>query len=270
MSNGALLKILFVGDVVGKGGRNAVRALVPELKREFCCSFVIVNAENCANGSGITAACLADMGTDVDVFTSGDHTWDQKQFESEIQHIPNFVRPANFSRKQPGVGWKVFRNPAGGEIAVVALMGKVFMRESAYCPYETMEEILTKLPPTCKTVIVDMHAEASSEKAAMAWMFDGKVTAVIGTHTHVQTNDARILPNGTAMLSDVGMVGANDSILGREVPDVLKKFRTGMPVRLNVKETGIRLDAAVITYELATGKAVAVQPIRRMFAEGTV
>ena len=263
----ALLKVLFIGDVVGKGGRNAVRELVPVLKQEYRCSFVIVNAENCANGSGLTAACLREMGDQVDVFTSGDHTWDQKQLETEIQHIPNLIRPANFSEKQPGVGWKVFRNPAGGEIAVVALMGKVFMRDSAYCPYEVMEKILTKLPATCKTVIVDMHAEATSEKAAMAWMYDGKITAVIGTHTHVQTNDARVLPNGTAMLTDVGMVGAKDSILGREVPDVVKKFRTGMPVRLNVREKEIRLDAAVITYELATGKAVAIEPIQRMYKE---
>lgn len=263
----ALLKILFVGDVVGKGGRNAIRDLVPELKREFCCSFVIVNAENCANGSGLTAACLREMGDQVNVFTSGDHTWDQKQLETEIQHIPNLIRPANFSNKQPGVGWKVFRNPAGGEIAVVALMGKVFMRDSAYCPYEVMEGILGKLPPTCKTVIVDMHAEATSEKAAMAWMFDGRITGVIGTHTHVQTNDARILPNGTALLTDVGMVGANDSILGREVSDVVKKFKTGMPVRLNVREKGIRLDAAVISYDPATGRAVAIEPIQKMYQE---
>ena len=263
----ALLKILFIGDVVGKGGRNAVRDLVPLLKQEHRCSFVIVNAENCANGSGLTAACLREMGDQVDVFTSGDHTWDQKQLETEIQHIPNLIRPANFSRKQPGVGWKVFRNPAGGEVAVVALMGKVFMRDSAYCPYEIMEEILGKLPATCKTVIVDMHAEATSEKDAMAWMFDGRITAVIGTHTHVQTNDARVLPNGTAMLTDVGMVGANDSILGREVADVVKKFKTGMPVRLNVREKEIRLDAAVITYDPATGKAVAIEPVQRMYKE---
>ena len=168
---------------------------------------------------------------EVDVFTSGDHTWDQKTFEQEIRDIPNLVRPANFSRLQPGVGWRKFRNPAGGEIAVISLLGKVFMKESAYCPFETAEEIVKQLPLSCKCIIVDIHAEATSEKAALAWMLDGRVTAVIGTHTHVQTNDARILPNGTAFLTDAGMVGASDSILGREVDAVVRKFRTGMPQR---------------------------------------
>ena len=264
--SGPVLNVLFLGDVVGKGGRNAVRSLVPELKREFNCQFVIVNAENCANGSGMTAACLKDM-PEVDVFTSGDHTWDQKTFEQEIRDIPNLVRPANFSRLQPGVGWRKFRNPAGGEIAVISLLGKVFMKESAYCPFETAEEIVKQLPLSCKCIIVDIHAEATSEKAALAWMLDGRVTAVIGTHTHVQTNDARILPNGTAFLTDAGMVGANDSILGREVEAVVRKFRTGMPQRLPVCEKKIRLDGAVVSYELATGRALAIKPISRRYQE---
>ena len=264
--SGPVLNILFLGDVVGRGGRTAVRALVPELKREFNCQFVIVNAENCANGSGMTAACLKEM-PDADAFTSGDHTWDQKTFEQEIRDIPNLVRPANFSRLQPGVGWRKFRNPAGGEIAVISLLGKVFMKESAYCPFETAEENVKQLPLSCRCVIVDIHAEATSEKAALAWMLDGRVTAVIGTHTHVQTNDARILPNGTAFLTDAGMVGANDSILGREVEAVVRKFRTGMPQRLPVCEKNIRLDGAVVSYELNTGKAVAIKPISRMYQE---
>ena len=231
--SGPVLNVLFLGDVVGKGGRNAVRSLVPELKREFNCQFVIVNAENCANGSGMTAACLKDM-PEVDVFTSGDHTWDQKTFEQEIRDIPNLVRPANFSRLQPGVGWRKFRNPAGGEIAVISLLGKVFMKESAYCPFETAEEIVKQLPLSCKCIIVDIHAEATSE---------------------------------TAFLTDAGMVGANDSILGREVEAVVRKFRTGMPQRLPVCEKKIRLDGAVVSYELATGRAVAIKPISRMYQE---
>jgi len=260
----AVLNLLFLGDVVGKGGRCAVRDMVPELKREFNCSFVVVNAENSANGSGMTASCLKDMSC-ADAFTSGDHTWDQKTFESEIRGIDNLVRPANYSSCQPGAGWRRFRNPAGGDVAVIALLGKVFMKESAYCPFETVENVLKQIPHTCKCIIVDIHAEATSEKAAMAWMLDGKVTAVIGTHTHVQTNDARILPQGTAFLSDVGMVGANDSILGREVEPVVNKFRTGMPQRFPVCEKNIRLDGVVVSYDLATGKAVAVKPISRMY-----
>ncbi len=262
--SGAVLNFLFIGDVVGKGGRNAVRDLVPDLKREFNASFVIVNAENCANGSGMTAACLKEMPS-ADVFTSGDHTWDQKTFESEIRDIPNLVRPANYSNLQPGIGWKRFRNPAGGEIAVISLLGKVFMKESAYCPFETAETILKQIPVTCKCIVIDIHAEATSEKAALAWMLAGKVTAVIGTHTHVQTNDARILPGGTAFLTDAGMVGANNSILGRDTEAVVRKFRTGMPQRLPVCEQNIRLDGAVVSYELATGRAVSIKPISRMY-----
>lgn len=260
MSNGPVLKLLFIGDVVGKGGRRAVKELIPKFKREYGCSFVIVNAENSAAGAGISASCLDEM-SEANVFTGGDHTWDQKAFESEIGLYKNMVRPANFSSLQPGSGWGVFRNPAGGEVAVISLLGKVFMKESAYCPFETAEKILKQIPATCRCIVVDFHAEATSEKLAMGWFLDGKVTAVIGTHTHVQTSDARILPGGTALLTDVGMVGGNDSILGRNIQDVIRKFRTGMPAKLNVVEDNIRLDACILSYEMNTGKATALETV---------
>ncbi len=259
------MNLLFIGDVVGRGGRHAVVRLIPDLRREFNCSFTIVNAENIAAGSGMTAKCLRDLGNGVDVITSGDHVWDQKDFEYEINGIPNVLRPANLSRTQPGRGWKVFRNPAGGDLAVINLMGKVFMKESAYCPFETVEEILNQLPSTLKTVIVDFHAEATSEKAAMAHFLDGRVTAVLGTHTHVQTADAKILSGGTAFISDVGMVGSEYSILGRTVESVVDKFRSGMPRRLPVAETPVRLDCVIVTYNVADGKATAIKNISRMF-----
>lgn len=258
-TNGPLLKILFIGDVVGKGGRSAVKKLVPVLKDRYHASFVIVNAENSANGAGISKTCIDDMNTaPIDVYTAGDHIWDQKSFEHEINMYQNVLRPANMSTLQPGKGYGVFRNPAGGEVAVINLSGKVFMRESAYCPFECVEKILQNLPKTVKCIFVDIHAEATSEKAALAWMLDGKVTAVVGTHTHVQTADGRVLPGGTAFLSDVGMTGGHDSVLGRNVKDVVKKFRTGMPTRLEVTENRIRLDYCVVTYELNTGKAVEI------------
>lgn len=253
---GAVLNILFVGDIVGKGGRNAVKHLIPILKQRHHASFVIANGENCANGAGYSLTCIHDMEEYVNVFTSGDHTWDQKNFETEIQSVKNLVRPANFSYLQPGKGFGIFRNAAGGEVAVINLQGKVFMKDCASCPFETAEKILKEIPPVCKCIIVDIHAEATSEKAALAWALAGKVTAVIGTHTHVQTADARVLPGGTAFLSDVGMVGGHNSVLGREVADVVRKFRTGMPTRLSVTEKNIRLDYAVISYELQTGRAV--------------
>lgn len=259
------MTFIFLGDVVGKGGRNAVKALLPDLRREFNAQFAVVNGENSAAGSGITASCAKELLEVADVVTLGDHTWDQKGFENEIRFCDRVIRPANYSDTQPGRGWGIFQNPAGGEVAVIALQGKVFMRESAYCPFETAEKILAQIPSHVKTIIVDFHSEASSEKLAMGYFLEGKVTAVIGTHTHVQTADARILPGGTAHLSDAGMCGADRSVLGREVELVLKKFRSGMPVRLPVVENGdIRLDGAAVTYDHLSGKALKIVPFSRI------
>ena len=258
------MKLIFLGDVVGKGGRSAVTQLVPELRREFNAQFVVVNGENAAAGSGLSGSCLRELLSVADVVTSGDHTWDQKGFESEINGFDRCIRPANFSQTQPGRGYGIFRNPLGGEVAVIALQGKVFMRDSAYCPFETVEKILAELPARVKTVLVDFHAEATSEKLAMGYFLDGKVTAVIGTHTHVQTADARVLPGGTAVLTDAGMCGADTSVLGREVGAVLQKFHTGMPVRLPVVENGlIRVDGAAVTYDHTTGRALKIVPFSR-------
>ena len=163
----------------------------------------------------------------------------------------------------------VVYNPAGGDVAVISLLGKVFMKDSAYNPFDTVEQILKQIPVTCKCVVVDFHAEATSEKLAMGWFLDGKVTAVIGTHTHVQTADARVFPNGTAYLTDVGMVGGNDSILGRNAEDVIRKFRTGMPTRLNVTEDKIRLDFCVVSYEMNTGKAVNIEAHSKLYQPET-
>ncbi len=258
------MRLLFIGDIVGKGGREAVKQLVPELRREFNCQFVIANAENSAAGNGLTAGCARELLTVADVLTSGDHTWDQKGFDADLRQFPPIIRPAHFSKRQPGRGWGVFRNPAGGDVAVIVLLGKVFMRESAYCPFETVEQILKEIPSSVKNIIVDFHAEATSEKLAMGYFLDGKVTAVLGTHTHVPTADARVLPGGTAVQTDVGMAGAAVSVLGRDVAAVLQKFTIGMPNRLPVVETGaIRVDAAVVTYDYLTGRASAIESISR-------
>ena len=258
------MNLLFIGDVVGKGGRAALAALVPELRREFNCSFCVANGENSAAGVGLSASCVTEISNYVDVITSGDHIWDQKNFENEIRQFNNVLRPANLSSLQPGRGFAVFRNKGGGEVAVINLLGRIFVRESAYCPFETADEILKQLPPQVKTILVDFHAEATSEKAALAHYLDGRVTAVLGTHTHVQTADAKILPGGTAFISDVGMTGAEYSVLGREVEAVIRKFRTGMPVRLPVAEKDIRLDAAVVSYDINTGRATAIRAVSRM------
>ncbi len=259
------MNLMFIGDVVGKGGREAIRQLVPELRREFNCQFVVVNAENAAAGSGLTTGCAKELLEAADVLTTGDHIWDQRGFDSEINRLDRVLRPANLHKGQPGRGWGVFRNPAGGDIAVINLQGKVFMRDSAYDPFEIVDEILrNELPKTVKTILVDFHAEATSEKLAMGYFLDGRVTAVLGTHTHVPTGDALILPGGTARQTDVGMTGATTSVLGRSVEDVLHKFTTGMPNRLSVVENGpIRMDGTVVSYDHATGRASAIRPFSR-------
>ncbi len=261
------MNILFIGDVVGKSGRKACKDLIPELRQKYSCSFVIANVENAANGAGVNAKCLDDLKDVVNVFTLGDHVWDQKNFNNEIAAYKNVIRPANFSNRQPGNGYCIVRNPACGEIAVINLLGKVFMRDSAYCPFEKVDEILAKIPKTVKTIFVDMHCEATSEKVGMGYYLDGRVTAVLGTHTHVQTADAKILPKGTAYITDAGMVGADFSVLGRTVESVLSKFETGMPCRLPVEEHGIRLDGAVVSFNLSDGKATAIKNISIMHNE---
>jgi len=258
------MNILFIGDIVGKGGRQAVIEMVPALKQEFNCQFVIANSENVASGAGLSAKCIQEMEKVVDVFTSGDHVWDQKNFVAEIKQFSNVLRPANVSKVQPGKGFGIFRNPACGEVAVINLVGRVFMRDGASCPFEMADKILKEIPANINCIFVDFHAEATSEKAALAHFLDGKVTAVIGTHTHVQTNDAKILPGGTAFLSDVGMAGAEYSILGREVESVLKKFTSGMPERLPVVESGIRVDGAVISYANGSRAATGIKTFSRI------
>jgi len=254
------MNILFIGDIVGKGGRKAVIEAVPFLRKENNCCFCIANAENIAAGAGLSANCLKEISDSVDVVTTGDHVWDQKNFETEILQFKNVLRPANLSALQPGKGWGVFRNKGGGEVAVINLQGKVFVRDSAYCPFETAEKILSEIPSTVKCIFVDFHAEATSEKAALAYMLDGKVTAVIGTHTHVQTADATVLPGGTAFISDAGMAGSINSILGRDIQAVIKKFRTGMPNKLPVVEEKIAVCGVVVSYDLQTGRASGIKP----------
>ncbi len=261
------MNLLFIGDVVGKGGREAVKALVPELRREKNCRFVIVNGENSAAGNGLTSGTVADLLTVADVVTAGDHVWDQRGFERDITVLPRVIRPANLKDGQPGRGYGVFRNPSGGEIAVISLQGKVFMRDSAFDPFDKADEILRSLPPAVKNIIVDFHAEATSEKLAMGYYLDGRITAMFGTHTHVRTADACVLPGGTARITDAGMAGAERSVLGRSVEDVLSKFTTGMPNRLEVVEKGdIRVDCTVVNFDHMTGKASGIESFSRIVA----
>lgn len=258
------MNLLFIGDIVGKGGRKTVNNLIPEIRRNYKCSYCIANGENMANGAGINEKCINEVLKPgiIDVITLGDHVWDQKSFEQEIKKFKNVLRPANLNPKQPGIGYNIFRPAAGGDIAVINLIGRIFMKGTASSPFDAIDNILKKLPSYINTIFVDFHAEATSEKIAMGRYIDGKVTSVLGTHTHVQTNDSEILPNNTAYMTDVGMVGAHESILGRNINSVVYQFTTDMPTKLEVIERGnMRLDCAIISYNKEQGKAEKIQPL---------
>jgi len=256
------MKILFIGDVVGRGGRDAIISCVPDLLRQHECGFCVVNAENVAGGNGMTRKCLGEMSQcGIDVFTSGDHVWDQKEFPGEIGGMSNVLRAANFSPEQPGRGYGVFTTVGGQKVGVLNLIGRTFIGCQSDNPFVAAEKAVEELRKETPIILVDFHAEATSEKIAMGRFLDGKVSAVLGTHTHVPTADAQIFPGGTAYQTDVGMVGARESILGRDIAPILSRFYNGMPVRFTVTETGIRLCGAVVTVNDADGKATAIAPI---------
>lgn len=259
------MKILFVGDVVGKGGREAVRRLVPALLEEFCGDFCVVNAENIAGGNGMTRSCLQELfDIGIDVFTAGDHVWDQREFPGEIKSMANVLRPANFPVAQPGRGYGVFTARDGRKVGVLNLAGRVFMGCPSDNPFLAAETAVAELQKETNTIIVDFHAEATSEKIALGRFLDGKVSAVLGTHTHVTTADEQIFPGGTAFQSDVGMVGSQNSVLGREIQAVLSKFVTGMPSRFAVVEDNIVLHGTLIETD-DSGHATAITRISREF-----
>ena len=259
------MKILFIGDIVGKGGRKAVNRLVPLLREQYACDFVIANGENMAGGGGITRKCVNHVEpAGIDVFTGGDHIWDQRSFEAEVLALPHILRPANVSEAQPGRGYGVFTcSSGGGQIGVVSLLGRTFVGTLSNCPFEAARRVVAELRQHTPVIVVDFHAEATSEKIAMGRFLDGQVSAVLGTHTHVETADETIFPNGTAYQTDVGMVGAEASILGRAIEPVLHRFVTGMPARFTVVEKGIVLHGTVIDIDPQTGKAQAITRVRR-------
>ncbi len=257
------MKILFIGDVVGSPGREAVVKLLPGLVNEFGLDFVIVNAENAAGGSGITPRVAEELfSCGVDVLTSGDHIWKKKDVFEIINSDERILRPANFPAGAPGRGWAVYKTKAGKKVGVVNVNGRVFM-EALECPFRTSMQAVESLAEQTKVIIVDIHAEATSEKVALGWYLDGKASAVLGTHTHIQTADERILPQGLAYLTDVGMTGPYDSVIGRRVEDVLERFLTAIPVRFEVAQENVQLAGAVVDIDEETGKARSIIRIQK-------
>ena len=253
------MKILFIGDVFGAPGRELVRKALRVLPDELAIDLVVANVENAAGGYGVTRE-LGDalLGYGLDVMTSGNHVWDKREALPYLDAEPRLLRPANFPAGAPGHGSFVARTRDAQPVAVINLMGRVFMT-AIDDPFAAALREVDAVRDRCRVIIVDFHAEATSEKIAMGWHLDGKATAVIGTHTHVQTADERILPGGTAYITDVGMTGPHDSVIGTEKEAALRRFRTGLPARLDPATGDPRLHGVVVTVDPGTGKAVRVE-----------
>lgn len=255
------MKILFIGDIVGKPGRRAVGNFLPGLRQEHGVDLVIANAENSAGGLGTTPEVLRDLRSlGIDGFTMGNHTWRKKAIIPAMEAFPELVRPANYPEDLPGRGLTVLRTADGRALGLVNLLGRVYM-EPFECPFRHADRAIAALREETNLILVDMHAEATSEKAALAWHVDGRCTAVIGTHTHVQTADAWIMPGGTAFITDVGMCGPQHSVIGTEVPAVVDKFRRGMPHKFEVAGGPAVFSAVLIEADAETGRARRIAPI---------
>jgi len=255
------MRILFIGDVFGRPGRDLVRRGLPALAARYELGAVIANVENAASGAGITREtgdALLECG--VDVMTTGNHVWDKREALTYIGAEPRLLRPLNMAAGAPGRGVFVARVGGGRTLGVINAMGRVFM-PPVDNPFEAVSAAVTSLERECRLVIVDMHAEATSEKMAMGWYLAGRVTAVIGTHTHVQTADARVLPGGTAYITDAGMTGPHDSVIGMQREQVLSRFVTGLPARMEPASGNPRLQGVVITADDDTGRALDIERI---------
>ena len=253
------LRILFIGDIVGRPGRELIRKGLSRLIDGVGADLVIANVENAAAGYGVTREIgEALLGQGIDVMTTGNHVWDRRETLDYIGTEPRLLRPANYPAGAPGNGSYLARTARGRPVGVVNVMGRVFMA-SLDDPFVAVTREVDALRKRTRVILVDVHAEATSEKLAVGWHLDGTVTAVIGTHTHVQTADEQILPGGTAYLTDAGMTGPHDSIIGMDKAAVLEKFRTGLPVRLETATGNPRLNGLVITADEATGRALAIE-----------
>jgi metallophosphoesterase (TIGR00282 family) len=261
------MRILFIGDIVGRPGRDLIRVGVPVLREQHDIDLVIANAENAAAGFGITREIgdqLLEQG--VDVMTSGNHVWNKRETLDYIVTEPRLLRPANYPPGVPGNGSYLARTADGRSVGVINVMGRVFMT-SLDDPFAVVLKEIEALRSRARVVFVDFHAEATSEKSAMGWHLDGKVAAVIGTHTHVQTADERILPKGTAFLTDVGMTGPHDSIIGVEVDAALSRFLNALPSRFEAASGNPRLNAVVVEADDATGLATDIERLSYSLVE---
>ena len=256
------VKIIFIGDLIGRPGRDAFKEALPGLTERYAPDVVIANGENSAGGFGITPAIyeeLLELG--VDVVTSGNHIWDKREILGVIDEAERLIRPANYPKDTPGRGATIIETAKGVQVGVVNLSGTAFM-ENLASPFAIGKELVEGLRKKTPVVLVDMHAETTSEKNAMAWHLDGLASVIVGTHTHVQTSDERILPGGTAYITDAGMTGPMDSVIGVKKELVLKKFLTGMPVRFEVAEDDLEIQGVFVEVDAVSGKATSIERIK--------
>ena len=255
------MNLLFIGDVVGRPGREAVKACLADLVRRHQVDFTIANGENAAGGMGITAAVAEELfQAGVDVLTTGNHVWRQRDAIPYIEAERRLLRPANYPPGAPGRGGEVFATAHSGSIGVVNVQGRTFM-EPIDCPFRAADREIEHIRGRTDVIILDVHAEATSEKLAMGWYLDGRVSAVIGTHTHVQTADERILPKGTAYITDVGMAGPRDSILGMKVEPIIQRFLTALPTRFELAAGPLSLSGALVSLDTETGHAISIERV---------
>jgi 2',3'-cyclic-nucleotide 2'-phosphodiesterase len=255
------MNILFIGDIMGKPGRRAVRELLPGLLESREIDLVIANCENAAGGFGVTRDIVEELFSDnIDVLTSGNHIWDKKEIESFIEDYRNLIRPANYPKGVRGFGSTITVGRSGTLVGVLNLMGRVFMRDID-CPFRAAQREIALLKERTKIIIVDFHAEATSEKQALGWFLDGEASAVLGTHTHVQTADERVLPKGTGFITDAGMTGPFDSIIGNEKSRVIERFLTGVPNKFEVARGDVFLQGVLLEIDSETGMSTAIERI---------
>jgi metallophosphoesterase (TIGR00282 family) len=255
------VKILFIGDIVGEPGRRVVTELLSRLRRQHEVDIVIANGENAAGGSGITPKTAEEIfAAGVDIITSGDHLWDQKEVMGLLQNESRFLRPLNYPQGTPGKGSVIYQASNQPPVAVINVQGRTFMADLEN-PFTTVRAEVERLRQKTNIIFVDVHAEATSEKIALARMLDGQVSAVVGTHTHVQTADEQIFPGGTAYLSDAGFTGPHESVIGREIEPVIRRFLTLQPQRFTVAEGGIKIQGVVVDINPHTGKAEKIERV---------
>jgi 2',3'-cyclic-nucleotide 2'-phosphodiesterase len=260
-----MLKLLFLGDIIGEPGRRAVVDMVPIWKKERGVDFVVVNGENSAGGRGITPRITIDLlRAGVAVITTGDHVWDQKDLVSFIDTEPRLLRPINYPGQVPGQGSVILETPKG-KVGVINVQGRTFMQPSLDNPFRVLDQAVAKMREETPIIFVDAHAETTSEKIAIGRFLDGRVSAVVGTHTHTQTADERIFPGGTAFLCDAGMCGPTESILGREIDPIINRFIHSMPVSFPVARGPVNLCGALIEIDETTGRALSITRINELY-----